>query len=591
MITEEPTRIATSPLFNKSVLLRQVGKVQNRLFLLQLLNNLINCWIAALLVTIGLILIYPVLVPLGGGDHRFAIALGLLAAGSLACLGLAVAFYPNPVKSALDLDVSFGLNERVTTGLMLTPEECVTPAGQALLEDINHRVGSLKLSEQFPFSVQWKIVLIPLLLIGLGILSVYIPAHYVRRSPGQSDPVQAALSEEMKEKIKEKLQLKKSADKKTPETQKSPELAKLEGQQQQLISSKLENREDALDLVKNMSSLEEQMQKRDQQLAQRSEALQQQLKQIQRLSQNRQPLDGPASKLNRAIEKGDFRQADREGRELAKLLASQQKIEDAIEKIQNQLKEGNLTAEEKQKLEKTLENLKKQQITREQKKQLGEQLKDLQKKIDQLARDPKERARELKEMAEKGLIDEQQLQEELAQLKEQMDQLDPKMVKNLSEVADKLRQALKAMEKGDEADGARLLEEAVDLLAQCDPGAERDELKQQLQQLLDSRRMIADGLENNEGGQGSGRRPDGKPHDTRSEEQRVRSELDKGALQIVDTVPGQGFKGPRSPAELSEEIRQATQAAPEGIDRQRLPRSASEMARGYFEKLRIQEKK
>jgi hypothetical protein len=37
---------------------------------------------------------------------------------------------------------------------------------------------------------------------------------------------------------------------------------------------------------------------------------------------------------------------------------------------------------------------------------------------------------------------------------------------------------------------------------------------------------------------------------------------------------------------MREEIRQASQEAPEAIDRQRLPRSASDMARGYFEKLR-----
>ena len=34
------------------------------------------------------------------------------------------------------------------------------------------------------------------------------------------------------------------------------------------------------------------------------------------------------------------------------------------------------------------------------------------------------------------------------------------------------------------------------------------------------------------------------------------------------------------------EIRRASQEAPEAIDRQRLPRSAGDMARGYFDKLR-----
>ena len=60
----------------------------------------------------------------------------------------------------------------------------------------------------------------------------------------------------------------------------------------------------------------------------------------------------------------------------------------------------------------------------------------------------------------------------------------------------------------------------------------------------------------------------------------------RGGLRVVDHVPGQGFKGPRSPAEMAEEIRQAAQEAPEAIDRQRLPRSAKDMARGFFENLR-----
>jgi hypothetical protein len=62
--------------------------------------------------------------------------------------------------------------------------------------------------------------------------------------------------------------------------------------------------------------------------------------------------------------------------------------------------------------------------------------------------------------------------------------------------------------------------------------------------------------------------------------------MDKGRLQVIDHVPGDGFKGPRKPAEMTEEIRRASQEEPEAIDRQRLPRSASDMARGYFEKLR-----
>jgi hypothetical protein len=98
-------------------------------------------------------------------------------------------------------------------------------------------------------------------------------------------------------------------------------------------------------------------------------------------------------------------------------------------------------------------------------------------------------------------------------------------------------------------------------------------------------------LGDNQPNPASGVRPEAKEGETGSKEERARSELDKGELQVVDHVPGEGFKGPRKPAEMTEEIRRAAQEAPEAIDRQRLPRSASDMARGYFEKLRGPDKK
>jgi hypothetical protein len=85
---------------------------------------------------------------------------------------------------------------------------------------------------------------------------------------------------------------------------------------------------------------------------------------------------------------------------------------------------------------------------------------------------------------------------------------------------------------------------------------------------------------------GAGRRRESTDTVTNSVEKRERVNMDKGKLRVLDTVPGEGFKGPRKPAELTEEIRRASQEAPEAIDRQRLPRAAGDMAKGYFEKLR-----
>ena len=80
--------------------------------------------------------------------------------------------------------------------------------------------------------------------------------------------------------------------------------------------------------------------------------------------------------------------------------------------------------------------------------------------------------------------------------------------------------------------------------------------------LQDARRMICQALDGNPA-QASGQRPEGKEHETTAQDVRSRSEFDRGRLQVVDQVPGQGIKTLRNQAELTEEIRQAAQAAPE----------------------------
>jgi hypothetical protein len=62
-------------------------------------------------------------------------------------------------------------------------------------------------------------------------------------------------------------------------------------------------------------------------------------------------------------------------------------------------------------------------------------------------------------------------------------------------------------------------------------------------------------------------------------------------VRLVDHVPGQGMKSPKSQEELREDIKRASQEAPEAIDRMRLPKSAGDMTRGYFDKLRGSDKK
>src|SRR5262249_33374402 len=108
--------------------------------------------------------------------------------------------------------------------------------------------------------------------------------------------------------------------------------------------------------------------------------------------------------------------------------------------------------------------------------------------------------------------------------------------------------------------------------------------QQELDQLGEVQRALRDGMGGP--GVGAGRRPEGEPHQTGSFTTKLRGQHDnKGAQEITGYAPGTSFKK-KSSAEIAGEIKQASQDAPEAIEQQRIPRAASDMARGYFENIR-----
>src|SRR5438045_2888921 len=140
-------------------------------------------------------------------------------------------------------------------------------------------------------------------------------------------------------------------------------------------------------------------------------------------------------------------------------------------------------------------------------------------------------------------------------------------------MAEKLGECKECMKEGKEGEAAKKLAEAGKKLGKMGgKQGEGKELARKLAQLQAARKSVSRAL-NNKPGQASGRRPESREGETEHKEEQVRSDLDKGRLQVIDHVPGEGFKGPRTPAEMTEDIRKAAQDAPEAIDRQRLPRS------------------
>ena len=86
---------------------------------------------------------------------------GAVLVGTCSAVVIAVMRRPSPVQAALALDERFQLKERVTTSLMLRPDEQASSAGVALLADANQRVEPLRVGDRFPVRLPWTAALAP----------------------------------------------------------------------------------------------------------------------------------------------------------------------------------------------------------------------------------------------------------------------------------------------------------------------------------------------------------------------------------------------------------------------------------------------
>ncbi len=562
---------------------RPITRVRRRLILQIALEMLLRCWLGSIVCAAGWIALQPYAVRDGEASSRWISAGCIAGAGSALAVALAWRRKPTREEAALALDERFCLKERATTAAMLSPDELATPAGQALLADANARIEPLRLSERFPVRVPRRAVLLPLALVALVLLAVWYKPN-LAPPPSGNDPalVEYPLAAAQIDKALRPLQ--RPSEKKPGERPKSEELQRLEAELDKLAQKPRDTKEQARALVKDLTHAEDEVRKRERELAERADALKDQMKQVERLSRKAK-LDGPAKQLNDALNRGDLKQAREEAERLGKRLQA----DEEVARLRKKMKEEKLTEEQKQEMRERLEKLKDQELSREQKEQMEEQLQDVKDKLERLTRSEEAKER-LREMQRQGALDREELERELDRIDKNLAKLDRESRQQLQELADKLGECQKCLKEGKEEEAAKKLGEVADKLAQLDPNGECEALQQQMRQLQQARKAVCQALDG-KAQPATGRRPESKDGDTAAKEEWAHSTLDKGRLQVIDHVPGDGFKGPRKPAEMTEEIRRAAQEEPEALDRQRLPRSASDMARGYFEKLRGPDRK
>ena len=156
-----------------SLLHRQIARVHHRLILQTLLNALAWCWALAILLSAGWFLLQPYLMDGPPDWLRWTVAAGLLGAGTLLGVVLGLVRGPSQLMAALSLDSAFGLKERVTTSLTLAPEQAVSPAGQALLADVNQRINDLDVGSRFPVRLSWSAALVPVCAALLAVVAIF----------------------------------------------------------------------------------------------------------------------------------------------------------------------------------------------------------------------------------------------------------------------------------------------------------------------------------------------------------------------------------------------------------------------------------
>jgi hypothetical protein len=94
------------------------------------------------------------------------------------------------------------------------------------------------------------------------------------------------------------------------------------------------------------------------------------------------------------------------------------------------------------------------------------------------------------------------------------------------------------------------------------------------------------GSGNKKGNLGKGKRPDGKPVDTKSVDAKQKAEFDKKGAKIHVGTAGQAEKviGKKG-VSIEGEIKQASQDAPESVETQRIPRGYKDSTKGYFKNI------
>ena len=465
--------------------------------------------------------------------------------------------------AAIEVDRRYGLRERLASSLLLSDEAQETEAGAALVADAQRAAKRVEVSERFRVQLgRWAwLPLAPALL--AFVVTTFVANRSAESNPGE-DQQAAATEEEVKkaiEKARKELAKRREEAEKKGLADASKLLKEVESGTKDLAKTAESDRTKA---VVKLNDLAKQLEKRKQELG-GADALRKQLNEMKDLGK------GPADKVAKAMQKGDWKKALEE-----------------LAKMQQEMASGKVSPEQKQ--------------------QLAAQLGKMQQKLAQAAQEHKQQMQEMQRQ-----IDEARRKGDLAQagkLQQKMDQMQqqaPQMQK-MQQMAQKMAQAQQALQQGD-------MQQAADAMNQMAQQMQQMQMEAGAMEMLDAamtdiemakagmgmqpmpggqmaRDMGMGGFGRGQGppgmgmgeGQGRGDRPD-EENPTNFRDTNVKQNVTQGASTFGGLVRGPSIKG-----EVVQSIKQeldATHAAPaDPLTSERLPKSRQEHAEEYFKNLR-----
>lgn len=546
---------------------RQVKKAQWRLNLERFLNIVAWSLFATLLIgAIGLAIPKFWVIPVAADVWFWSWTGGSLALGLIVAVVWTWCVRRTSVEAAIELDHRFGLKERVSSSLTLTPAELETEAGQALLHDATRRVETLDVNEQFHVSPGKRFALPLIPVAAMAVL--FFLNNLTPENKSQASPATVQIQKEIK---KTQDELKKALELKKKEAEekglKDAEAFFKQLEEAVIDPNKSKDPKTQKEALLKLNDLAKDLQKKRDQLG-GADKVKEQMNKMKDIDQ------GPADKAAKAMQQGDFNKAQEE-----------------MKKLQEKLAKGELNEEEKQQLAKQLEQMK--QKVEEGIKKHEQAKQDLQEQIKQAeAAGDRQKAGELQQkldqmkQADKQMDKLQQMADKLGQAAEQAKNGDPK------EAAEQLQQLAKDLQQMQkDQDNLEMVDEMMNEVAQAKNGlCERCQGEGEGDEPLDGEgqgKGKGKGEKPGRGlgeGQGKGDRPEEKT-DTGAYASKVGAKPRKGEAVRTGSAGGPNMAG-RTAEAIKQELNSGTVEKDDPLVNQRLPKAQREHAKQYFERLR-----